>query len=305
MSGAWEARSIKTADGLSLYLRDWPAADDAGDATPILGLPGLTRNGSDFELLADALRAQGDGRRVLALDFRGRGQSDYAEAYSTYNPLQEAGDAIAAIDQLVGGPVIVVGTSRGGLVGMIISLARRDLVKALILNDIGPLIEPVGTQRIMDFLGLPLPEDLTWDNAAAVVREGLEQEFPGVSDAHWEAHARRTFRDDNGKPAMNYDPKLRDATLEQMADAPADLWPQFAILPPMPVLAIRGENSDLLSTDTVAEMERRRPGIKTVEIADRGHVPFLNEAPAVAAITDLLAASDALPDPEPAAPPSA
>lgn len=305
MSAAWEERSITTADGLSLFLRDWPAIDGADAATPILGLPGLTRNSSDFEPLTEALREQGDGRRVLAMDFRGRGRSGKADDYSTYNPMQEAGDTIAAIDQLVGGPVIIVGTSRGGIVGMIVSLARRDLVRALVLNDIGPVIEPAGTQRIMEFVGLPLPGDLEWSNAGAYVRSGLEDEFPNVGDAHWEAHARRTFRDDAGRPAMNYDPKLRDATLDQMTDSPADLWPQFDILPPMPLLTIRGENSDLLSTETVAEMVRRRPDIETVQIADRGHVPFLNEPPAVAAIKALLEAADALPDQAPPPPPGA
>lgn len=304
MSTPCEHRTIPAADGLQLFLRDWAAGDGAAEATPILCLPGLTRNSSDFELLVEELRARGDGRRVLAMDFRGRGQSGFAEDFTTYNPLQEAGDVIAAILQLVGGPAIIMGTSRGGIVGMIVSLARPDLVKALALNDIGAFIEPAGASRIMDYVGLPLPEGLDWPGAVLRVREGLENEFPGVSDAHWEAHARRTFRDESGMPAMNYDPKLRDATLAQMETNPPDLWPQFDTLPEMPMLVIRGENSDILSAETVAEMAKRRPSLNTVQLADRGHVPFLNEPPAVDAFVELLATADALPDPEPAALPA-
>jgi len=297
MTASCVERSISAADGLPLFVRDWEARPGAGAATPVLCLPGLTRNSSDFELLAGALRERGEGRRILAMDFRGRGRSGYAEDFSTYNPLQETGDAIQVIEQLVGGPVIIVGTSRGGIVGMIVALARPDLVKALALNDIGAFIEPAGASRIMDYVGLPLPEGLDWPGAVAKVREGLESEFPGVSDAHWAAHARRTFRDEGGKPAMNYDPKLRDATLAQMETSPPDLWPQFDTLPQMPMLVIRGENSDILSAETVIEMGRRRPGLHTLQLADRGHVPFLNEGPAVAAVADLLAEADALPDP--------
>jgi len=300
MSARWESHRVAAADGLELFVRDWPAEAGAERATPVLCLPGLTRNSADFELLTDGLRALGDGRRVLAMDFRGRGRSGYAEDFTTYNPLQETGDALVVIERLVGGPVIVMGTSRGGIVGMIAALARPDRIKALALNDIGPLIEPAGATRIMDYVGMPLPADLDWPGAVALLRRGVEDEFPGVPDSHWEAHARRTFRDEGGRPAMNYDRKLRDATLAQMETAPADLWPQFDALPDMPILVIRGEKSDILSADTVVEMVRRRPQVRTLQLADRGHVPFLNEPPAVAAIAELLAEADARPDPAPA-----
>ncbi len=302
MSGAWEAKTVAAVDGVELFLRDWAALDGASDATPMLCLPGLTRNGSDFEILTGALRDRGDGRRILAMDFRGRGQSGYAEDFTTYNPLQEAGDAIVAIDQLVGGPVVLTGTSRGGLVSMIIALARPDLVKGIALNDIGPLVEPIGAARIMDYLGVPLPEDLDWPGATKLIRDSVAANFPGVSDERWEAHTRRTFRDDGGRPVMDYDPKLRDATLEQLPNSPPDLWPQFDILPAVPMLVIRGENSDILSAETVSEMAARRPGIRAVQLADRGHVPFLDEPPAVEAFAAFLADADAhQPTPRPAA----
>jgi pimeloyl-ACP methyl ester carboxylesterase len=289
----WETRSVATLDGLTLHMRDWPAAEGSEDATPILCLPGLTRSGADFEELTAALRARGEGRRVLALDFRGRGQSDRAEDYSTYNPLQEAGDAIGAIAQTVGGPVAIVGTSRGGLVGMIIGLARPDLFAGLVLNDVGPVIDTEGASRIMQYLGVPIPDDLDWEGAAARIRDGLEAEFPGLDDAFWAAHARRTFRDEDGRPRMNYDLKLREATLDQAAEAPADLWPQYDALPKdAPMLVIRGENSDILSTETVQEMIRRREGLEAVQLADRGHAPFLHEAPAVEAIAAWLGRVD-------------
>lgn len=305
MSGvAWRPATATALDGLKLFLRDWPAEGSAAQATPVLCLPGLTRNSVDFEVVADGLRARGDGRRVLAMDFRGRGQSDHAEDYSTYNPVQEATDAIAALTQLETGPVAILGTSRGGLVGMIIGLARPDLARGLALNDVGPVIEKSGTSRIMDFIGVPLPEDVDWARAAARVRAGLESEFPGVDDAHWEAHARRTFRDEGGRPVLNYDRKLRDATLEQMDAAPPDLWPQFDALKPSPLLVIRGENSDILSDDTVMEMARRRPDMESLLLADRGHAPFLNEPAALDAIAAWLAKVDAATAAEQASPPA-
>lgn len=271
-------RSLKTADGLALSFRDYGSR--FSQATPVLCLPGLTRNVRDFDDLAQSLMAN---RRVLSLDARGRGRSDYDPDFTSYNLVREVGDTLTLISQEFDRPCIIIGTSRGGLAGMILNGVRPDLIAGLALNDIGPDMEPEGLGRIFNYLGITPDPFNTWDDAVLYMKQNNASEFPDLTDADWVAWAKRTFRDENGVPKLDYDPKLRDATLNGSFTV-ADFWPQFRGLAETPTLLLRGENSDLLSAETVIKMRRTKPDMTAVTVRNRGHVPFLDEPEAMSAL---------------------
>ncbi len=279
-------RSLRTADGLTLSFRDYGSR--FSQATPVLCLPGLTRNVRDFTDLAASLMPD---RRVISLDARGRGKSDFDPDYTSYTLVREVGDTLTLISQEFERPCIIVGTSRGGLAGMILNGVRPDLVGGLVLNDIGPELEPAGLQRIVEYLGItPTPLN-TWDDAVRALKKSNSSEFTDLTEADWLAWAHRTFRDEDGRPGLDYDPKLRDATLSASVGV-SDFWPQFRGLGDKPTLLIRGENSDLLSTGTVAKMRRTKPDMTVVTVRNRGHVPFLDEPEAKSAILAFIAEVD-------------
>jgi len=280
-------RGLRTADGITLAFRDYGSR--FATRTPVLCLAGLTRNAKDFHDLASALAAR---RRVVCLDARGRGRSDYDETYSNYNLIREVGDVLTLLSQEFDRPCIIVGTSRGGLAAMIAHGVRRDMIAGIVLNDIGPELEPAGLSRIMDYLGItPKPLE-NWDDAIAAMKASNEAEFEGLDDAQWRAWAERTFRADDGVPILDYDIRLRDAVLEA-GPTGADFWPQFRSLAETPVLLLRGEHSDLLSVETVQKMRRAKPDMTAVTVRGRGHVPFLDEPEARAAILAFIAEQDA------------
>lgn len=281
----YEVRRLQTADGLSLCYRDY--GPRLSDAVPVLCLPGLTRNVKDFHALAMHLSKS---RRVLALDARGRGASDYDPVYANYNLVQETSDTLGLLSQ-IGKPAAIIGTSRGGLSAMILHGVRADLIAGIVFNDIGPEIDPEGIVRIMGYLGVTPEPFEDWEDATAALMRTQRDVFPGLADAEWEAWARRTYRDDDGRPALDYDVKLRDATIEA-AGGGSDFWPQFRALCETPLLLLRGANSDLLSTGTVAKMRRMRPDMQVLTIKGRGHVPFLDESESLAGIDAFLAELD-------------
>ncbi|MEM1382512.1 MAG: alpha/beta hydrolase [Pseudomonadota bacterium] len=268
-------------DGRRLAYR----VEGAGPA--VLCLAGLTRNMRDFEPLVGHLAGR---HRVIRLDSRGRGASDYAERpLEEYSVPVEAQDAEALIDHLALDRVAIIGTSRGGILGIAMAAARREQVACLILNDVGAVIEGRGLLRILSYLGRP-PKGDSFEAAAEALAEVHARDFPGVPLERWVVHARALYRDDAGRPALEYDHHLRAATAAAIdTELPTvTLWPLFEALQTTPVLVIRGANSDILSRDTVAEMAHRHPGLKQIEIADRGHAPFLDEPEAVVAIRDFL-----------------
>ncbi len=280
-------RGLRTADGITLAFRDYGSR--LATRTPILCLAGLTRNARDFHDLALTLAPE---RRVVCLDARGRGRSDYDETYSNYNLIREVGDVLTLLSQEFDRPCIIVGTSRGGLAAMIVHGVRPDMIGGIVLNDIGPELEPAGLTRIMGYLGIP-PEPLeNWDDAVAAMKASNGAEFEGLDDAQWRAWAERTFRDDDGVPILDYDLRLRDAVLEA-GPMGADFWPQFRSLVETPVLLLRGEHSDLLSGETVQKMRRAKPDMTAVTVRGRGHVPFLDEPEARGAILSFIAETDA------------
>lgn len=268
-----------SADGLALYGRDYPAQ---GNATPLLCLCGLTRNVRDFEPLAQWL---GGTRRLITMDYRGRGRSAYAPDPSTYRPDVELADALRLLDTLAVDRVNVIGTSRGGIIAMIMAMQFPKRLKGVLLNDVGPVIEKASLLRIRNYLGKAV-SFATWDAAAATLKQN-HPGFEGLSAQEWLSYARRVFIEKAGRITNDYDLRLAEAfpNDEEIAKAEApDLWPLFDALMFLPVAVLRAQHSDLLSVTTVAEMKKRHPFLATHTIKDRGHVPFLDEPDARAAI---------------------
>ena len=263
------------------------AYQDTGGADPVvLCLAGLTRNARDFAGLAAHLAPH---YRVLRLDARGRGLSEWADdPIAEYTVPVEAGDALALLDHLEVPRAAIIGTSRGGILGLMIAAGMPGRVNCLVLNDIGPVIEAQGLANIMGYLGVE-PKAATFEAAARALQKSMGAAFPDFSALQWLGFARTIYRDEGGRPRLSYDARLRDAVEAATQGAPPDLWPVFDALAELPVLTIRGENSDILSVETLAEMARRRPDMAHVTIRNRGHVPFLDEPEAVAAIDEFLA----------------
>lgn len=270
-------------DGLRL------AYDDRGEGPALLCLPGLTRNMDDFEPVVDHFAHRA---RVIRMDFRGRGASGYDPDYSHYNVLQESQDVIGLLDHLGLDKAAILGTSRGGLVAMTLAATARDRLAGVCFNDIGPVIEPAGLTYIMGYLGLP-PTDPDFDAALREIPKRMGKRFPHVPVEIWANYIRRVWHvAEDGSLSLRYDPKLRDATLDQMKAAegqPApDLWPLLAALEGLPLALIRGANSDLLSPETAAKMREMHPGMIFSDVTDRGHVPFLDEPESLSVISQFL-----------------
>jgi pimeloyl-ACP methyl ester carboxylesterase len=270
---------FSAADGLRL------AYDVTGEGQPLLCLPGLTRNMDDFEPVVDAFA---DRAQVIRMDFRGRGASDYGDP-ATYQVPQEAADVIALLDHLGLEKVTILGTSRGGLVALVLAAMARDRIAGVIFNDIGPDVMPEGQAYIMDYLGKP-PKAKTLAEAAAAFPRHYAPAFRDVPPETWAALARRIYVEADGALHNRYDSRLREAVAPAFApDAVApDLWPLFDALAGAPLGLIRGAGSNILSAETAAEMRRRRPDMAFAELADRGHVPFLDEPEAIHVIETVL-----------------
>lgn len=279
----------QSADGLSLYAADHGPVESS--RATVVCLPGLTRNGRDFAPLIEALQ---DERRVLALDFRGRGRSQYAADPLTYTPAVEAADTLAVLDAAGIGNAVFIGTSRGGLVSLIIRAMRPEIMSGLVLNDIGPALDAQGLKRIRSYLGVPVPLP-DWQSAAALLKF-THPGFTGLGPDDWLAFARRVFTHKDGKPAADYDPAIATTfpTLEDIdAGKVPQLWELYQALgPELPLAVLRGETSDLLSAATVQRMQALTPQLLAVTVMGRGHVPFLNEPEAADAIRAILAEAD-------------
>jgi len=270
---------VTTSDGLSLHF------EDEGTGQPVLCLAGLTRNSADFGFLAPHLA----DCRLIRMDYRGRGQSDYATDFMSYNILREAQDAVELLDHLGLPRVTLIGTSRGGLIAMALAHLHPDRLAGVVLNDIGPEVTDTGIARIMDYVGKE-PDLPDFDTAASALAHVHADTFPGVPLSRWRAQAEAMFCEKpGGGLGLRYDARLRDALVGQAGAGEApDLWQMFDSLRDLPLAAIRGANSDLLSPWTFAEMQKRHPGMIAATVPDRGHVPFLDEPEALTAIRTLL-----------------
>ncbi|WP_167648436.1 alpha/beta fold hydrolase [Mameliella alba] len=267
---------LQTSDGISLHYRD------EGEGLPLLCLAGLTRNGRDFDFVAPHL----EGVRLIRLDYRGRGQSDWAP-HDTYQIPVEGRDALELLDHLGLENAAILGTSRGGLIAMVLAATAKARLLGVALNDIGPEIAGPGLEVIEGYLGRKPPQKTLAEVAQR--RAEVMTGFVGVSEARWMEEAERLFVQTDQGLDLTYDPKLRDAVLGGGAQPAPDLWPLFDALEGLPLCAMRGENSDLLTPECFAEMRRRRPDMIATEVKGRGHIPFLDEPEALEALQGWLA----------------
>ena len=284
MNGEPEFRTHRwrSRDGLLLYSRVYEAAGPAAPA--VLCLPGLMRNSRDFEDLAPHLSVH---YQVICPDLRGRGLSDRDPVWQNYQPETYLGDLVELVGGLGVRRMAVIGTSMSGLLAIMLPGLMPAAITGLVLNDIGPEIDPAGVARIQGYAG-KMPPVHTWEDAVAQLRTLYSGVWPGLSDAMWVRLAQRTYREDgSGTPVVDCDPRVGDAL---RAVAPAgDLWGAWAQLGALPVLAIRAAMSDLLSVATFARMQHEKPDLVQLTVATRGHVPLLDEPECLAAIDAFLA----------------
>lgn len=268
-------------DGLRLHYRDYPG--DSG-RPPILCLPGLTRNARDFADLAERYSPR---FRVLALDFRGRALSDYDPDPSRYHAMTYAEDVIELLDQIGIPKAIFIGTSLGGLVTMAIAVTNPDRIVAAVLNDVGPDVDPSGIERILTYVGKDVRYS-SWDEAGEAVSKNYGASFDRYTHEDWVKMVQRNCREENGEIRFDYDMAIAEPFKNAGATPAPDLWPFFAALAPKPLVVVRGEHSDLLTTGTAERMQSVAPGMKLAVVRGVGHAPELNEPEAVSAIDDLL-----------------
>jgi pimeloyl-ACP methyl ester carboxylesterase len=274
------SRFIEAPDGLRLHYLDYPA--QAAERAPLVCLPGLARPAEDFDFLARALA--GEGRRVLALDYRGRGRSQWDADWRNYVLDIEQADILAVLADAGVAGAVFVGTSRGGIHAMRLALARPGLVLAAVLNDIGPKLGLTGLLRIKRYVGR-LPPLASMADAIGLMRLTAGASFSNVSADEWETYAGHTFAETNGKVVLRYDPELSH-TLDTVAPdmEPPDFWPEFAALARVPVLGVRGANSDILLAETFDEMARRHPDFEAFTVEGQGHAPLLLDPPTISRI---------------------
>jgi pimeloyl-ACP methyl ester carboxylesterase len=269
-------------DGLRLYARVYAGPDKT--APTVLCLHGLTRTSRDFEDLALHLQRR---YRVIVPDLRGRGFSARDPHLQNYRPAIYIQDILALLDTVDAPRVRIIGTSLGGMLAMMLGFSQPARIAGIVLNDIGPEIDPVGIERIKQYAGR-LPPARTWAEAVAQTQAVYGDAWPGIAPERWAALARRGYREDAaGAVEVDADPNIGEALRAAPAAAP-DLWPLWSALRAVPMLAIRGARSDILSAAAFARMKRENPGLQQLEVADRGHVPLLDEPECIAALDDFL-----------------
>ncbi|HUL18321.1 MAG TPA: alpha/beta hydrolase [Steroidobacteraceae bacterium] len=270
-------------DGLRLFSRVY--AGPAAAAPVVVCLHGLTRNGRDFEELAPHLAAT---HRVLVPDVRGRGLSARDPSPANYQIPTYVGDLLELFKGLGTARIGVVGTSMGGLIGMVLAATMPGLVSHLVLNDVGPEVDPAGLERIRGYAGRSAPVQ-DWAGAVLQLRGIFESAWPGLEETRWQQLARRSYRADaQGVPRADADPAIGEVLRNSSSAAP-DLWPLWGALGKVPILAIRGAHSDVLSAATLARMQREKPDLKALTVNNRGHAPLLDEPECLAAIDAFLA----------------
>ncbi|KAF0676229.1 alpha/beta fold hydrolase [Profundibacterium mesophilum] len=268
--------NFSAPDGANLHYLD------EGEGLPLLCLSGLTRNSSDFDYVAPYL----DGVRLIRPDYRGRGRSEWTGAPS-YTVPTEAGDVLALLDHLGLERAALLGTSRGGMIAMLLAATAKERLAGVCLNDIGPELDTAGLGAIMGYVGRN-PAQKTHAEAA-MARSSLMAGFEAVPQSRWDEEVRKHYDAVDGGLRINYDPALADALAAAGAQPAPDLWPLFDAMEGLPLALIRGANSDLLSAETAARMRAKRPDMIFAEVPGRGHIPFLDEPEALAALRAWLA----------------
>ncbi len=279
----FETSFFYSDDSLRLYYRDYRTNTE--DRVPVVCLHGLTRNSQDFEDIAGHLAQK---RRVIVPDFRGRGLSEYDEQWQNYHPHTYVNDTWRLLSHLNLNRVIILGTSLGGLVAMIMASQKPHMLQAVILNDIGPQVAPGGLERIRSYLG-NVRNESRLDDAVNRAKEINQDFFPDFRDKYWRRFVLRTYKV-NAKNLyeLAYDPNIVLA-LNQLGGLPEDPWQYFNALKPLPCLLIHGGLSDLLTADIVGKMRLVKPDLQYAMISRCGHAPVLNEPESIRAIDSFLA----------------
>jgi len=272
---------VLVTDGLRLHYRDYPGSPDK---PPLLCLPGLTRNVKDFESFAERFSPD---HRVLALEFRGRGESDYDPIPARYVPPTYADDVIQLLDELTIENAIFVGTSLGGLVTMAVAVMGPDRIAAAVLNDVGPALSPIGLERIRNYVGGD-SRFQSWDEAADTLARNNGGVPPSYAHADWVKMAHRVCRVEHGVIRFDYDQAIAIPFETSGATPTIDMWPLFQALGQKPLLVIRGQLSDLLMASGLEKMHEAVPAMKSVTVPGVGHAPMLDEPEAVQAIDAFL-----------------
>ena len=287
----WQDITYRSFDDLRLYVRHYQAP--SAKFRSVVCLPGLTRNSRDFHTLATYLSRYAEKPRdVYCFDYRGRGRSQYDRKWRNYVPYIELLDILDFLTVNGLHKVGIVGTSRGGIIAMLMAALRPTAMGPVVLNDIGAVIETRGLARIINYVRR-MPNPKSWPDAVMIVREINERTFPNLTDAEWEEIARAIFGERKGKPMRAYDRRLARAVGSIDLSRPIpDLWPQFIALGQVPVLAVRGVNSDVLSAETLQAMIERHPNLRSITVPDQGHAPLLKDQETVEGIASFFAAND-------------
>lgn len=280
---------VTMRDGVKIFVRHFAAPGSA--RRPLVCLPGLTRNGRDFDELAMVLSApDGHRRDVYTIDARGRGGSSRDPDWRNYNVIAEANDVLDVLAACGLHRPAILGTSRGGILAMVGAVMRPAAIGPVALNDIGPVLDQAGIARISAYAArTPVPTN--WDDAARLIREMNQKQFPGLDDAAWMRWARKSFDDVGGTPRPACDEGVGRQLSEGQGRIPS-LWPQFLALSHVPVLSVRGANSDLLSAATQAEMQQKHPHLETLVVPGQGHAPLLDDAATINRLTEFLVRND-------------
>lgn len=291
----WRSRFVSAPDGLKLHIAE--TGNRLSPRVPVLCLPGLTRNAMDFAAIGNRIAAS-QGRRVIAMDYRGRGLSDYDPDWKRYDLMVELDDLMAALTALSIERAIFLGTSRGGLLTMLTAIVRPQAIHAALLNDIGAVIEAQGLARIRGYVG-KIPQPRSYEQGVMTLKQIFGAQFPEESEASWLAFSKRTWREDKGTLVPRYDINLMRTLVDLDLEKPLpQLWPQFDALKPVHLMVIRGENSDLFSQATAEAMVARhsegdfRQPARLHIAAKQGHAPLLEDEAATRAILEFLDAAD-------------
>lgn len=286
---------VSAQDGLRLHVRE--CGSRTAPLLPVVCLPGLARTVSDFDALAPVLANAGAGggpkRRVIAIDLRGRGQSEYDKNPENYNVATELGDVVTVLATLGISQAVFFGSSRGGILTMLLAVAHPAFLAGAVLHDIGPVVEPTGLVRIKSYAG-KLPQPRSFDEGAEILRNLFSAQFPKLTAADWLAAAKRGWKTADGALVPTYDERIAQTLADLDFDHPLPtMWAQFDALAGVPVLVIRGANSDLLSVETLRQMKEHNPALDVIEIPDQGHVPLLAGDALLQKIADFACKCDA------------
>ena len=280
----WTDRYWNSANGVKLHYRDH---DGNRDRPPILCIPGLTRNARDFEPVADRFAGEW---RVISIDLRGRGGSAFDPDPANYKPMVYVADILKMLDQLGIADAVFVGTSLGGLCTMALALTDRERIAGALLNDIGPVVDMAGIDRIAGYVGKEA-RFAGWDEAIAQVAERTVDVYPDYGPAEWDRFVRRMAREDGTDVVFDYDMRIAD-NFERAATAP-EIWPLYQALDGRPVTILRGELSDLLSAEVAERMATVIDDVELVTVPRVGHAPSFDEPESIAALERLLARVEA------------